>query len=265
MNHLDCNIVKDLIPSYLEGLCSENSKNAVEEHLAGCGSCRSYLDALQSTEITADAANQYELDYMKRVKQHYTRKNALGIALMLILSQIALWLLPQIQNPEKEVLLSCVIFSILALGTFLLLTNYQAEPKMTRDRAVAGILSALGLPCCFLIRFLLIRATVDGITPFGMALGETGSFFNRLLIFIVVGEMALFVYYALDAVRGAHMLGLLPVLNLMCCTLCMSYRSLLFAMSIPGREVFIRMDVTVLILSLVIVSIELLLTRLHTA
>lgn len=265
MNYLDCNIVKDLIPSYLENLCSESSKNAVEAHLAKCNACRSYVETLQSTEVTADASNQYELDYMKKVKQHYTKKNALGIVLMLILSQITLWILPQLHNFKNEIILYCVIFSILALGTFLLLTNYQAKPKMNKGRAGAGVLSALGIPCCLLIRFLIIRATVDGIIPFGMSLNETGPFFNGLLILIVIGELVLFGYYALDAVRSAHMLGLLPTLNLMCCTLCMSYRSLLFVMYVPNRGEFIRLDVIVLILSIVIVSAELLLTKLHTA
>lgn len=36
----DCEIIKDLLPLYCDGVCSEQSKNAVEEHLEGCEICK---------------------------------------------------------------------------------------------------------------------------------------------------------------------------------------------------------------------------------
>lgn len=40
---IDCEIVQDLIPSYLEELCSDASRRCVEEHIAECEECRSLL------------------------------------------------------------------------------------------------------------------------------------------------------------------------------------------------------------------------------
>ena len=40
INELDCEIVEDLIPLYHDKAVSEKTKNAVENHLKGCNSCK---------------------------------------------------------------------------------------------------------------------------------------------------------------------------------------------------------------------------------
>lgn len=265
MIHLNCDIIKDLIPSYLDEICSESSKKAVKEHLAQCPDCRRHLETLQCTEISDEPQNHGDLDYMKKVKRHYTQKNVLGIILLFILSQTVLWILPEIHNLKTEVIQYCIIFSILTLGTFLLLTNYRSKPKMNRKRAIAGILSALGFPCCFVIGILTNRAMSAGIGSFGLNLKQTGPFLDKWLIFIVIAELLIFVYYVIDAIRNTHMLGILPTVSLMCCTLCMSYRSVLFLMIIPEPSDFIRLTLIVFLLAAVLVSIEVILTRIYTS
>jgi predicted anti-sigma-YlaC factor YlaD len=36
----NCNIVTDLLPSYTDGLTSEESNQLIEEHLTSCESCK---------------------------------------------------------------------------------------------------------------------------------------------------------------------------------------------------------------------------------
>lgn len=40
MNKLDCEIVQDLLPSYIENLTSDYTRHEVEEHLKTCNACR---------------------------------------------------------------------------------------------------------------------------------------------------------------------------------------------------------------------------------
>ena len=47
MSRIPCNVTKDLLPLYVDDVCSEESKAMVEEHLAGCEKCQSYYDALK--------------------------------------------------------------------------------------------------------------------------------------------------------------------------------------------------------------------------
>ena len=43
---LPCPIIKDLLPSYMEGLAGPETVQAVEDHLRGCESCRAARDAM---------------------------------------------------------------------------------------------------------------------------------------------------------------------------------------------------------------------------
>ena len=47
MSRIPCNVNKDLLPLYVDNVCSEESKSMVEEHLAGCEECQGYYDALR--------------------------------------------------------------------------------------------------------------------------------------------------------------------------------------------------------------------------
>ncbi len=45
---MDCNIVKDLIPLYIDGCCSEESKKVVEAHIENCCECKALLEDMRS-------------------------------------------------------------------------------------------------------------------------------------------------------------------------------------------------------------------------
>lgn len=45
---MNCDIIKDLIPLYIDGCCSAESKKAVEEHIADCGHCKKLLEDMKS-------------------------------------------------------------------------------------------------------------------------------------------------------------------------------------------------------------------------
>lgn len=48
MDRLDHDIVQDLLPLYHDGVCSEKSRAAVEEHLKTCETCRAALAAMDA-------------------------------------------------------------------------------------------------------------------------------------------------------------------------------------------------------------------------
>lgn len=50
---LDCEIIRDLLPLYGDNVCSEKSREAVEEHLRECETCREELKALGENNIPA--------------------------------------------------------------------------------------------------------------------------------------------------------------------------------------------------------------------
>ena len=46
MKTIDCALAQDLMPLYTEGMLSPESREALEEHLAGCEACRRTADEM---------------------------------------------------------------------------------------------------------------------------------------------------------------------------------------------------------------------------
>lgn len=52
MKMMECGIIKDLLPSYVDGLTSDVSNHVIEDHLEKCAECRKYLEEMES-ELTS--------------------------------------------------------------------------------------------------------------------------------------------------------------------------------------------------------------------
>ena len=73
---LSCEIVMDLLPLYEEGICSEETKKAVEEHLKECKKCRSFLEDVHSfpeEEIQAESVDKSQADADKVVVKSFKK------------------------------------------------------------------------------------------------------------------------------------------------------------------------------------------------
>ena len=60
-------MTKDLLSSYLDEVCSEESRELVEEHLKECSSCREFLAKLQEQDVGKDAPRVACLKKVRRV------------------------------------------------------------------------------------------------------------------------------------------------------------------------------------------------------
>lgn len=76
---MKCEVIQDLLPSYIDGLTSEESNKLIEEHLAGCSVCRDYLSAMKE-EVTASsvAKNQKEIRPFRKLKRKMKKKIAMA-------------------------------------------------------------------------------------------------------------------------------------------------------------------------------------------
>ena len=54
-----CNIIKDLLPLYVDSVCSEESKEIIKQHLAECPDCKAYYISMTETNtILSSPVNQ---------------------------------------------------------------------------------------------------------------------------------------------------------------------------------------------------------------
>ncbi len=92
MNKLDCNIVRDLLPSYVEKLTSEQSNEAVTEHIKECSSCSQYLDELKQS-IGCNKAAPGEIDYLKKVRRRMKKSSYISIGILSLVAAALLSLI----------------------------------------------------------------------------------------------------------------------------------------------------------------------------
>lgn len=67
---LKCEIIKDLLPSYIEKLTSDVTNEAVESHISECKDCKQLLDDMKKGEMISNEEDQKEINYLKKVKHH---------------------------------------------------------------------------------------------------------------------------------------------------------------------------------------------------
>ncbi len=88
-NDLSCEVVHDLLPSYLDGVASEETKAAVERHMEECPDCRETLRRMKEPEETAPAEEK-EIDYLKKVRRQSSRKVTAIFAAVALLAIVAM-------------------------------------------------------------------------------------------------------------------------------------------------------------------------------
>lgn len=94
---LPCDIVQDLLPSYVDGILSDTSTCTVAKHLQSCKTCHDMYDDMVTDELCQDNTDQQEkeIDYLKKVRsktRHFTLA-AILIAVLLAASGTAVYFL----------------------------------------------------------------------------------------------------------------------------------------------------------------------------
>lgn len=83
---MKCNIARDLLPLYFDGLCSEETKGQLEEHLGNCKDCGGLRQSLEKEQEwpSGDQGWNKSIVPLKKIRKKIRRKNRL-IALCLFL------------------------------------------------------------------------------------------------------------------------------------------------------------------------------------
>ena len=71
---MKCEVIRDLIPSYIDGLCSDDSNEIIKEHLSVCEECKEYCMQMKK-EISADThLESGELNPFIKIKRNTAKK-----------------------------------------------------------------------------------------------------------------------------------------------------------------------------------------------
>ena len=79
----DCDIICDLLPSYIDGICTEATRRCVEEHLTDCPACEARAKRLRETALSGESLERIALDAAKKIKRRAVWQTTVRLALLL--------------------------------------------------------------------------------------------------------------------------------------------------------------------------------------
>jgi|BioPla2DNA2_1021312.scaffolds.fasta_scaffold76882_1 predicted anti-sigma-YlaC factor YlaD len=71
---LSCEIIKDLLPLYVDGVVSEESKKLLEEHFAECNNCQELAEQMQLNVKKEQETNLVESEALNNLSKKWNRK-----------------------------------------------------------------------------------------------------------------------------------------------------------------------------------------------
>jgi hypothetical protein len=80
---LSHNVVKDLLPGYIDGVCSEETNAEIAEHLESCYECESVYKAMKEPEPTEVLPVTKDLDYLKKIRKRNLRRVLIAVGSVL--------------------------------------------------------------------------------------------------------------------------------------------------------------------------------------
>lgn len=88
---MNCKIIQDLLPLYADGIASEETNEAVREHIAECEECGGiYKKMTESSQIIENTQNKRDVDYMKKIKSRGIKITAAAVGILSFITAAAL-------------------------------------------------------------------------------------------------------------------------------------------------------------------------------
>lgn len=73
---MDCRVIRDLLPLYVDEVCSAESREIVEEHLSECETCTKILDEMKTETISKEEVemNLEEAESIRNLSRKWNRE-----------------------------------------------------------------------------------------------------------------------------------------------------------------------------------------------
>ncbi len=196
----NCNIVKDLLPSYMDGLCSEDSGKLVEQHLKGCADCRAFVEMLRESEAAERQREEGQIACTRKIKRHINAR-LFGWCVLLAAVGAGLWM-----YRDNYGVLSVYYMAALPLllaDVQFLLSDYTEHREKTESRTILTAVSSLLVCCSLLLGFLSVLWGRQGSWPFRPE-AEIGTFVRNWHLLLVLCQFAVLAAGIVRTVRTAN-------------------------------------------------------------
>lgn len=204
MGKVHCNIIRDLLPSYVDEITSEESNQMIEEHFKECEACKETYDSLKKHDFVANRTDAGIAGYLNKIgkKKRIEHSGMFILALFLLVLQIFL-------NFNGFVLMSylyivnCIFYPMYVILLLNVLETWKEHASCSKMEKMIFTIEGISLFYMLgMFYYLFITmANGDGL-PFGLEVRQTGPFLEvqikgalavyfllLLLYFIVQGKV----------------------------------------------------------------------------
>lgn len=224
MSKRECDIIKDLLPSYVDEICSEASKEWIEEHLKECEECRKTVSMLRDTEISAKKLEQESLEAGRKVIRKNLRRSVFNLGLC-ILTAFLMFLVFELDGVQIPNIALYIVFPIGLLMTWLTFRNQTKLRTWDKWDFVMTIVVILATGYGAAMMKYGFSQTVKGEAIFGLALNKFGPFLYGQMVLAAVFCFGVYVLQIVRTVRQGRSNSLPLCLSLTGIFLMMAYCS----------------------------------------
>ena len=209
----DCEVIRDLLPLYVDDICSGKSRELVDEHLAECSECSKMLNQLKCTEIEAGLKHEKQ-DVISYGKEQFKKLSARtgitasGLFMIPIAALLAINLIAG--SPMGWFLI--VLAALVVAASVIAVPILVPEDKLfwTFGAFTVSLMLLLGV-CCLYTHGTWFRVAASA-SLFGLALiGLPFAIRAKPLQRWVAGRNKAFLVIAVDVILFANMMNMITL------------------------------------------------------
>lgn len=254
MNKLSCDVIRDLIPTYVDEICSADTKIIVEQHLQECRDCRNLVKMMQETEIVSEESGAKEIDYMRRIKKYHTRKNLICIGILLLAMVIGIEF--YIQNYGMIPLpFYYILAPVWMLLSYFVSSDYISVNGSTKWKGIMTGIGCILMIYTILLGFLIVLWSKSGSSLSGIQPEQVSTILRIQLFVLIALQLISFVAAWIISIRTGNSHIILINMNIAGCCLSLLLSSMLRGLT--GLENFVKIrnfSLTVILLEGIIMT-----------
>lgn len=190
---IDCGIVQDLIPSYVDGVCSASSKQCVEEHTKDCEECRTFLEECRTVEFSGKVLEEQQLDGLRKVKKKLKLQNMFSYGLLLVVIVFAMYFFTT-NIGAIGVRWYYGLYGVAVAATFVVTMQGKVNVRYEKVEKVMAVLSSVAIAYALFWYCFMMIPVGNGNVPLGLELGQVGPFLHRQTGIALTVEITVFAY-----------------------------------------------------------------------
>lgn len=195
MNKISCDVAKDLMLPYLDGICSEESKELVDEHLKGCTSCRRFWEEMTAPEKKSER-EENQIDFLKKMNLYLKGERSIAVFLVVLLLFTIIFFTQGTEPGGYREYIYYVMLAPLAITySYIFRTNQQAQRARGKERLIiAG--SFVNTAYIIGLQAAALFWALTGKYPGNIPLLKLGPFVVRQAqISLLVGAVMLVIHF----------------------------------------------------------------------